>query len=345
MKAASIRAKGSVIVQEIETPKVLDKDVLVKMRVCGLCGSDLEKVYGRYGMASTQLGHEPSGEVIEIGKSVNDFSPGDRVFLHHHVACYSCYFCRHGDYTMCSAYQKSSINPCGLSEQILVPSWNISHGGLMKLPDSMTFEEASFIEPLACCIRALNKCNIQKGDDIVILGTGPAGIMHAILAKAFGVGRVIVVDINEFRLNFAKKICNSIQTFNSTTEKDWILRLKSLTNSRGADISIVATGNTRALIQAFDAIRKGGKVMLFGVPSKRSKVSLDIDKIYSNELSFISSYAASEVETNQALTLIAEKHIDVKRLITHRFDIKRTQEAIKCAYEADGTMKVVVTSY
>jgi len=246
---------------------------------------------------------------------------------------------------MCPTYQKSSINPCGLSEQILVPSWNISHGGLMKLPDSMTFEEASFIEPLACCIRALNKCNLQKADDIAILGTGPAGMMHAILAKAFGAGKVIVVDVNDYRLNFAKKICNGIQTFNSTTEKDWILKLRCLTSSRGADISIVATGNTRALVQSFDTIRKGGKVMLFGVPPKRSKVSLDIDKIYSNELSFISSYAASEVETNQALTLIAEKRIDVKQLITHRFDIKSAQEAIKCAHEADGTMKVVVTSY
>ena len=207
-----------------------------------------------------QLGHEPSGEVIKTGKLVDDFLLGDRVFVHHHVACYSCYFCRHGDYTMCSTYRKAVSIHVAYQNKFWFPDWNISHGGLMKLPDSMTFEEASFIEPLACCIRALNKCNLQKADDIAILGTGPAGMMHAILAKAFGAGKVIVVDVNDYRLNFAKKICNGIQTFNSTTEKDWILKLRCLTSSRGADISIVATGNTRALVNPLTQSEKAEKL-------------------------------------------------------------------------------------
>jgi L-iditol 2-dehydrogenase len=346
MKAVSVKGKELVSIDELTSPKLEEGDVLVKMRTCGLCGSDLEKVYGQYGMSSAKLGHEPSGEIINVGNSVKDFSPGDRVFIHHHVACYSCYFCLHGDYTMCTMYQKSNIYPCGLSEQIVVPKWNVSRGGLLKLPDTITFDEASLIEPLACCIRALNKCNLQKGDDVAIFGAGPAGMMHVALAKAFGVGRIIVVDVNDFRIDFAKKYCCNVLTFNSIVgeEEDLILKIKSSTDYRGVDISIVATGNTKALVQSFEATRKAGKIMLFGVPSKNSNVSLNMNKLYSNEQPRLSCYAASEIETNQALKLIAEKRIDVKRLITHRFTIKNADEAIKCAHEAKDAMKVIVTS-
>lgn len=346
MKAISVKDRELVSIDELATPKLEDGDVLVRMRTCGLCGSDLEKVYGRYGMSSAKLGHEPSGEIVNVGNSVKDFCPGDRVFIHHHVACYSCYYCLHGDYTMCSMYQKSNIQPCGLSEQIVVPKWNVGRGGLLKLPDTITFDEASLIEPLACCIRALNKCNFQKGDDVAIFGAGPAGMMHVSLAKMFGAGKIIVVDINDFRIDFAEKYCSNVLTFKSVLgkEEDLILKIKNSTENRGVDISIVATGNTKALVQSFGATRKAGKIMLFGVPSKNSSIFLNMNKLYSNEQSFLSCYAASEIETNQALKLLAEKRLDVKRLITHRFDIKNAARAIKCAYEAKDAMKVIVTS-
>jgi L-iditol 2-dehydrogenase len=346
MKAVSIKGKELISIDELATPELEDGDILVRMRACGLCGSDLEKVYGQYGMSSAKLGHEPSGEIINVGNSVKDFNPGDRVFIHHHVACYSCYYCLHGDYTMCNMYQNSNIQPCGLSQQIVVPKWNISRGGLLRLPNNISFDEASLIEPLACCIRSLNKCNFQKGDDMAIFGAGPAGMMHVALANVFGAGKIIVVDINNFRIDFAKKFCYNISTFKSLPgkEEDLTQKIKNSTNGRGVDISIVATGSTKALAQAFEATRKAGKVMLFGVPSKNSNISLNMNKLYSNEQSFLSCYAASEIETNQALKLIAEKRLDIKRLITHRFSIENADQAIKCAYEAKDAMKVIVTS-
>jgi L-iditol 2-dehydrogenase len=297
-------------------------------------------------MPSAKLGHEPSGEIMDVGKSVKDFSPGDRVFIHHHVPCYACYFCLHGDYTMCNMYQISNIYPCGFSEQIKVPKWNITRGGLLKLPPNVTFDEASLIEPLACCIRALNKSNLQKGDDVAIFGAGPAGMLHVALAKAFGAGKIIVVDINDFRIDFAKKFCANVLTFNSmaSNEDDLLQKIRGTTGHRGVDISIVATANPKALFQSFETTRKAGKILLFGVPSKNSNVSLNMNKLYSNEQSFLSCYAASEIETNQALKLIAEKRIDVKRLITHRFKIKNAKEAIACAHEAKDAMKVIVSS-
>jgi L-iditol 2-dehydrogenase len=343
MKAVFVKGHSAVSVDDVKVPEMASAgDVLVKMRACGLCGSDLEKIYGEYGMASGRLGHEPAGEVVAVGKSVKGFAPGDRVFIHHHVACYSCHYCKHGDHTMCPSYQTSNISPCGLAEQFLVPEWNVSRGGLIKLPDNVSYDEASLIEPLACCIRAWNKCNFQKGDDVAVIGAGPAGLMHVLLAQAYGARRVFVVDINDFRLKFAKKY--GVEAFNSISDQDIASKIKSATEGRGVDVCVVATGNMKALLQSFELTRKGGNIMLFGVPPKGSLMSYDISRLYSSEHSIIPSYAASEIETNEALKLIAEKQVDMASLITHRFDITKAADAVKCAHEAKDAMKVIVTS-
>jgi L-iditol 2-dehydrogenase len=243
---------------------------------------------------------------------------------------------------MCTEYQRSNITPCGLAEQFIVPEWNVSRGGLIKLPQGMTFDEASLVEPLACCIRAWSKCNFQKGDDIAVLGAGPAGMMHVLLARAFGAGKVFVSDINDFRLKFAERY--GVKAFNPINAKDFIQKIKEQTGGRGVDIAVVATGSTKALLQSFDMTRKAGKIMLFGVPPKGSEMSYDVSKLYSSEHSLIPSYAASEVETNQAIRLISERRLDIASLITHRFDIKDAADAIKCAHDAKDAMKVVVTT-
>jgi L-iditol 2-dehydrogenase len=343
LKAVFVKDKKIVSVDELTSPKAGDGDILVRMKACGLCGSDLEKVYGDYGMSSARLGHEPSGEVVTVGSSVSGLSVGNRVFIHHHVPCYSCHYCLHGDHTMCPMFHSSNIEPCGLSEEILVPEWNILRGGVIKLPEGMSFEKAALIEPLACCIRALNKCNIQKGDDIAIFGAGPAGIMHVLLAQSIGSGKIFLVDVNQFRLDFAKKHCE-IECLNNGKQQNIEETVKRATNDRGVDISIIATGSSQAIVQAFGLTRKGGKILVFGVPSKETLLTLDAAMIYSNEFSLISSYAASEVETNQACGLLENNRIDVDWIITHRFNIKNAKEAIKCAREAKDSMKVMITA-
>jgi L-iditol 2-dehydrogenase len=343
MKAVFVRGKNKVAVDDISVPNLGDRDVLVKMRACGLCGSDLEKVYGDYGMSSSRLGHEPTGDIINVGKSVKGFSIGDRVFVHHHVSCHACHYCWHGDFTMCNMYQKSNIEPCGLSEQILVPEANVIRGGLVKLPENVTFDEASLIEPLACCIRGLAKCRLQKGDDIAILGAGPAGLMLTILAKLTGAGKIVAFDLNQFRLDFAKEHFG-IDTYNVAREKDIIKKMQEITDYRGADTTIVATGNSKAILQSFDLTRKGGNVLLFGVPTEGSRVLCNISKVYSSELSIIPSYASSEIEINQAIRLISSKRIEIGSLITHRFDIANAGEGIECAHRAEDAIKVIITA-
>ena len=343
MKAAFVKDKKTVTIDELSPPKAGAGDILVRMKACGLCGSDLEKVYGDYGMSSGRLGHEPSGEISALGDLVSGYSIGDRVFVHHHVPCYSCHFCRHGDFTMCKMFHSSNIEPCGLSEEILVPEWNISRGGVIKLPVNMTFEKAALIEPLACCIRALSKCNILKGDDIAILGAGPAGIMLALLAQSVGCGKIFLIDINQFRLNLAKEHCQ-VECLDISKQPNVEEIIKSTTDNRGVDISVVATSNPHAMVKSFGLTRRAGTVILFGVPSKGTQVTLDASAIYSNELSLIPSYAASEVETNQACSLLNNNRIDVDWIITHRFNLRHAKEAIMCAHEAKDSMKVIVTA-
>jgi L-iditol 2-dehydrogenase len=334
---------SSVVVEEHNSPKCNENQIVVRMRSCGLCGSDLEKVYGNYSMQSIRIGHEPAGEVIKVGSKVSDFTTGDRVFVHHHVSCYSCTYCLHGDYTMCEMYQKSNLEPCGLSEEFLVPEWNIGRGGLLRLPENISYDQAALIEPLGCCIRGFNKISMKHGDNIAIIGAGPAGIMHLLLAERAGANQVFVVDINDFRLKFARSYQRTF-AFNPRQPIDIVERIMQLSSGIGVDSTIIATSSPEAFGLALKITRKGGKILMFGVPPKNLTAKLDLSLLYSNELTLSSSYGCSEVETNHALTMISENHVDIRPLITHRFDITKSAEAFQCAHDAKNAMKVIITS-
>jgi len=326
---------------EGDLPKFGHDEILVKMHSCGICGSDLEKVYGNYGMKSVRVGHEPAGDVIAVGKNVKKFREGERVFVHHHVSCYSCRYCFQGNYTMCNNYQKSNIEPCGLSEQFIVPKWNIEHGGVLKLPESISYDEAALIEPFACCIRGINKISIKHGDNVAILGAGPTGVMHVLLAKMWGANNIVVSDINEFRLKFVEKY--GVIPVNSKQDNlDEVINEN--TENLGADVTILATGSIKAFESSLKITRRGGKILLFGVPPLGSKFELDLSSIYSNEQIIIPSYGASEIETNQALSLISDKSIDLLPLVTHRFQIRESSDAFKCAHDALDAMKVLIVT-
>ena len=326
---------------ESELPKVNEDEMLVRMQTCGICGSDLEKVYGNYGMRSLRVGHEPAGAVIKVGKNLKKFQVGDRVFVHHHVSCYSCRYCLQGNYTMCNNYQTSNIEPCGLSEEFIVPKWNIEHGGVLKLPESISYDEAALIEPFACCIRGLNKISIKHGDNVAILGAGPTGVMHTLLARLWGANNIVVSDVNEFRLKFVEKYAVTAVNLNLEKLDDVI---NSNTGSLGVDVTILATGSMKAFESSLRITRRGGKILLFGVPSVGSRCDLDLNSLYSNEQIIIPSYGASEIETNQALSLMSDKSIDLLPLVTHRFQLRESDNAFKCAHEAVDAMKVLVVT-
>jgi len=341
MKTASVKEPSVISVDEIEKPNLESGDILVQMHACGICGSDLEKVFGQYGQPSMRLGHEPSGIVLDVGSDVTEFKKDDRVFTHHHVPCYDCHFCKHGNETMCKKYYETNLSPCGLSEEYVVPSWNVSHGGVLKISDSLSYEEAAMIEPLACCVRAWTKFQYYEGDSTAIFGVGPTGMMHVMLANAKKFSKIFCFDVNDFRLDFAKKfnITSSISSMDDTRKQ----QILDNTNGQGVDLAIVATSSLKALDDAIDMIRKGGTVMMFGVPSKGAKLDLDMSKIYSKEITLVTSYAASDSDTKEALNLIESSQIDVKQLITHTYSISDSQKAFDHARTGENAMKIIIT--
>jgi len=343
MKAAVVKSNSNIEIKNIEKQSVGPGDILVKMRACGICGSDVEKVFGKYGQPSMRLGHEPAGTIAEVGSEISNFSVGDRVFTHHHVACYSddCHECNHGNETMCQKYYESNLEPCGLADEYIVPEWNVKHGGVLKIPDSMSFEEAAMIEPLACCIRAWNKFTHKNNDSVAILGIGPTGIMHALLAKLYGIGKIFCLDLNEFRLDFAKKF--ETITINSGNTNA-LEQIKSETANQGVDVVIVATSSLNALKDAVSFVRKGGTIVMFGVPSKGANIELDMSEVYSRGLTIVNSYAASDFDTKDAIEKISNKQINVSQLITHKYNLEECQQAFVHAKSGDNAMKIIISN-
>ena len=341
MKSVSVREPSVVSVNDVQRPVPGPGDILIRMHACGICGSDLEKVYGQYGQPSMRLGHEPAGVITGMGAGVTGFEKGDRVFTHHHVPCYDCHLCRHGSETMCPKYYETNLSPCGLSEEYVVPAWNVSHGGVLKLSDSTSFEEAAMIEPLACCIRAWEKCRYRRGDSIAVFGAGPTGMMHLLLARAKGFSKIFCLDVNDFRLDFAERF--GVTKAINSTDRDRQKIIMDDTDAAGVDVAVVATSSLAALEDAIGMTRRGGTVMMFGVPSKGATINLDMGAFYSREITLVTSYAASDKDTAEALKMIESAEIDVRGLITHTYGIGDSQKAFDHARSGDGAMKIIIT--
>jgi len=325
-------------IEEMPVPKIGKDEALVEMKACGLCGSDLMDWYLKT-RTPLVLGHEPSGIIAKVGEKVKKFKAGDRVFVHHHVADLTCHYCKHGDYTLCRQFHENNIHPGGFAEYFKVPAPNLQLDTL-KIPESLSFEEATLIEPVGCCIRALNKCTLQKDDVIAIIGAGATGIIHATLSKIYGASKTIVSDLFEYRLKAAKKFGADV-TVNPEKE-NFAQIVKAETEGIGADVAVVTAPSLEAYKSAISACRKGGKLVVFAptVPGKFLEISPK--ELFFSEMQIIPSYSTSHVETREALELIASKRLNTKSLITHRFKLVDIEKAFKTALESKKCLKVVV---
>jgi L-iditol 2-dehydrogenase len=327
------------VISETPVPEISSGELLVEMKVCGLCGTDIEKARGEYTTALPILGHEAVGYVASVGEGIGGVRKGDRVFPHHHVPCHECFYCLHGNETACTKYRSSNIYPGGFSEFFRVPAWNVAKGGVARLPSTLDFEVASLIEPIGCCIRALDKCKVSQDDTVLVVGAGPVGILHSILLLSRGV-KVVISDVSEPRLRFAEKI--KVNHVIDAGKRDVASETRGLTASRGADAVIVASGSPKAILQALGSVRIGGKVCLFGVPTKGSVLDYDVSRLYNAEISLIPSYGATDLETVAALDLIERDSERFRPIITHHFPIEEFAEALEVAASGAG-MKVVIT--
>lgn len=338
MKAVVLRQSGGMEVIEMERPRAGPGELIVRMEACGLCGTDVEKIEGGYKASKPVIGHEVAGVVVEVGEGVESFRVGDPVIPHHHVPCYSCYYCLNGSPTMCPYYREYNLDPGGFAEYFRVPSWIVSHDGVLRVPDRVTFEEASMTEPVACCVRAIERSNFREGERVVVIGCGPIGLTFVELLRRGGASVVIATDRSEFRLDAAAK--RGAIPVNSS-RADLRSEVMRYTEGRGADLSIVAAGNTKALEDAITAVRRGGRVCLFGVLPAGSTLDYDMSNLITREVSIISSNAATEVEMKKALEFISRGVVDADGLITHRYSLSQFGEAL-LTFKSLSSLKVMI---
>jgi len=338
LKKSEVTGMISAEVSEVPVPEIGAGELLVEMKACGLCGTDIEKARGEYTAALPILGHEAVGVVASVGEGVVNIREGDRVFAHHHVPCKECYYCIHGNQTACEKFRSSNIHPGGFSEFFRVPRWNVSKGGILSLPTFLGFEEASLVEPVGCCVRALDRCNVKEDDTVLVVGAGPVGILHSILLLSRG-AEVIISDVSEPRLQFAK---SKVECVIDAGKQDVAREVRERTAGRGADLVIVASGSPKTVLQALKSVRRGGRLCLFGIPAKGSVLDYDLSDVYNSEVSLMPSYGASDAEIATALSLIAADSEKFRAVITHTFPIVEFAKGVETATSGAG-MKVVIS--
>ena len=339
MKAVRLRGPGHVDIEDTERPRARGGEIVVEMEACGLCGSDLEKIRGSYTAAPPVIGHEAVGVVADVGSGVSGIRRGSRVFPHHHVPCGECATCRGGSPTMCPDYRSTNLEPGGFAEFFRVPRWNVAHGGVLRLPPAVDFERGTFIEPLACAIRALDRARVRARSAIV-LGAGPMGLLSLQLLRLRGVRRVFASEVSPVRSKAARTL-GAAAVWNPKSE-DLVAAAKKETRGAGVDLAVVATGHVPAIEQGLRAVRAGGVVLLLGVPEIGGHLDFDPSEFVTREVSVIPSNAATESETRQALSLIALGKVDVASLVTHRFHLAEFPRAVSMAERAE-CVKALIT--
>lgn len=337
MKTGLYYRNSDVRVEEQEIPPIGDHDVLIKVMASGICGSDLMEWY-RIKRAPLVLGHELAGQVAAIGGKVDNVAVGDRVFATHHVPCDECIYCLSGHETACITFQeKNNFTPGGFAQFLKVSGRSV-RTGLMKLPDSMSFETATFIEPLATVVRAMRTMAVSPGDSVMIYGAGLAGILFVKLAKALGAGMVTVADINEYRLEMAEKAGADFVV--KATEDVPAFLLKNC--ERLADKVVISTGALPAAESALKSVDRGGVVLFFAVAQPGETIAVDFNPFWRNDISFKTCYGAAPRDNRQAMELLRSGAVKVDDMVTHRMGIDQIGEAFRIAAEPTGTLKVII---
>ena len=324
-------------IQELPKPEIGDDEVLVKVMASGICGSDVTEWY-RVPKAPKILGHEATGVIEQVGSEVAGWKVGDRVFVSHHVPCGKCRYCLRGNHTACETLHTTNYFPGGFAQYIRVPRINVE-SGVYKLPVGMSFEAGTFIEPLACVVRGQRLAGIQPDDVVLVIGSGVSGILHVQLAKRNGVKRVVVADINGYRLGLAEKFGAD---FTVDAKGDLPQKLREVNGGRLADKVIVCTGATQAALAALDCVDKGGLILFFAVPDPSVKVPVPINQFWRNEITLKTSYGAAPNDLAESLTVLAEGKVDVKDMITHKLSLRQAAEGFRLMAEAGESLKVIL---
>ena len=339
MRVAMYYNNSDVRLEKTKKPAIFDDEILIKILSSGICGSDVMEWY-RIKKAPLVLGHEISGEIVKIGKDVENFSLGDKVVATHHVPCNNCEYCQRGQHSLCHSIHNTKYYPGGFSEFVRLPAVNLAKGGVLKIPDSVSYDDASFVEPLGCVVRGLRELDFKPSRSILVLGSGLSGQLVIRNAKAYGAGKIIATDLNDYRLDFAKK--SGADLVIDAKQDDVIKKVLAETDGQGVDYVVITAGAKILFEQAMQTVKNGGKVLLYGIMAPGTIIDFDIFPFWQKQVQLLSTYAAAPIDLREALELIRAKRVAVTDLITHRLGLVETGKGFELTANAADSMKVII---
>jgi L-iditol 2-dehydrogenase len=337
MRAAVYYRNDDVRLEEMPIPEIGPGELLLKVNMCGICGSDVMEWY-RIRKAPRVLGHEAVGVVSRVGEEVGRYRKGERVFVSHHVPCNACRYCLRGEHTACETLHSTNIDPGGFAEYARVPGINVDRG-VFPLPAGVTDEEGVFIEPLGCVLRGQGKLGVRPGQTVLVLGSGVSGILHIQLARSLGASRVIATDINEYRMRNAERF-GADTVINAREDIPGIACEANEGNA--PECVVVSTAAPSAIKQAIESVEDGGRVLLFAPTPPGVEVLLDLNDLWSRQVTVTTSYAASPADLTAALEHIRSRKIRVREMVTHRLGLAEAGLGFRLVAEAEKSLKVVV---
>jgi L-iditol 2-dehydrogenase len=344
MHAAVYRGDARLVVEDIPVPEIGPGEMLVAVGACGVCPTDIKKIQKGLVPPPRIFGHEIAGTVSAVGAGVTAYRPGDRVVVHHHVPCGACFYCAEKAYAQCAHYKKNGttagFEPSGggFAEYVRAMDWIVARG-VVRIPDHVTFEEASFVEPVNTCLKAAEVARVRPGETVLVVGQGPIGLLLMQIANVMG-GRVIASDTLPDRLAMSR----SLGAFEALDARgDVAGRLRDLTEGRGADCTLLAAPGEAAFAQALEATRPAGRVVVFSATSRGETATVELGLLCTSERQILTAYSASIDLQARAADLVFSRRVRVAELITHRFPLREAQAAIdQVSRPSPGTLKAVL---
>ena len=336
MRVAMYYNNRDVRIQEMAVPTIKAGEILVKVMASGICGSDVLEWY-RIKKAPLVLGHEISGDIVEVGQGVEKYKAGDRVFVSHHIPCNTCHYCLNGHHTACETLHTTNYDPGGFAEYLRVPSLNVDRG-VFVLPKEVSYEEGAFVEPLACVVRGQRTARLKPGQSVLILGSGISGLLHLLMAQSLGAGPIIMTDVHPFRLEAARRLGADAVL---DAGQDIPAQVRQI-NGRPADLVIVCTGARPAFDQALQSVDRGGTVLFFASTDPGVTLSVPVNEFWRNGITLMPSYGNSPLDATVAIELIRTGRVKVTDLITHRLPLEETARGFGLVAEAADSIKVII---
>jgi L-iditol 2-dehydrogenase len=339
VKVARLYDFLDVRIEDQPVPIIGSGEALVRARACGICSGDVVPWYIRK-KAPLVLGHEPVGEIVEVGPGVSGFRPGDRVFVHHHAPCFRCRACARGEFVQCPTWKQSHIDPGGMAEFFRVPAVNLN-GDTLRLPDDVSDADGALVEPLACVVKSLDRGGAIEGASVLVIGLGVMGLLHVVLARHLGARQILAADLVASRCERARQL-GADQVIDASSG-GLPEQVRDQTDGEGAEVVIVGPATVEALEQGLACAARGGTIVQFMGTEPGATLALPTFDFYFKELRLVPSYSCGPVETRRALDLIAHGVVGARHVVTHQFPLEQAAEAYRIAAVDKSAIKTLVT--